>query len=45
MTMHTFVTIAAMIAILAAHVLTMMELRPRGGEAKKQAEPKSGEML
>jgi hypothetical protein len=33
--MHTFVTIAAMIAIFAAHVLMMVELRPRGGDTSQ----------
>lgn len=32
--MHAFVTIAAMTAIFAAHVVMMMQLRPRGGEGK-----------
>ncbi|HEY7978806.1 MAG TPA: hypothetical protein VID67_11460 [Rhizomicrobium sp.] len=44
--MHALVTIAAMIAIFAAHVLMMVELRPRGGEAKdKTTEAKLGETL
>ena len=42
--MHAFVTIAAMIAIFAAHVLMMVELRPRGGDDKK-TEANLGETL
>ena len=43
--MHAFVTIAAMTAIFAAHVLMMVELRPRGGDGVKDqiAETKFGE--
>jgi hypothetical protein len=33
--MHAFVTIAAMTAIFAAHVVMMVELRPRGRGAPK----------
>lgn len=40
--MHAFVTIAAMTAIFAAHVVMMVELRPRGGAA---AEDKDTETL
>lgn len=44
--MHAFVTIAAMAAIFVAHVVMMMELRPRGGDVKdKPAETKLGENL
>ncbi len=43
--MHAFVTITAMIAIFAAHVLMMVELRPRDGGAKDTTETKLGETL
>lgn len=45
--MHAFVTIAAMTIIFAAHVVMMVELRPRGGEVaeSKDAETKLGENL
>ena len=45
--MHAFVTIAAMTAIFAAHVLMMVELRPRGdGAARdKNTETELGEKL
>jgi hypothetical protein len=44
--MHAFVTIAAMAAIFAAHVLMMLELRPRGGEAPKDTDAETfGEKL
>ena len=43
MTMHALVTIGAMVAIFAAHVLMMVELRPRGGEARKNSRTKLGE--
>jgi hypothetical protein len=45
--MHAFVTIAAMTAIFAAHVVMMVELRPRGGSDVKDqpAETKLGENL
>ncbi|HSM95132.1 MAG TPA: hypothetical protein VLT91_03750 [Rhizomicrobium sp.] len=42
---HAFVTIAAMTAIFAAHVLMMFELRPRGGVKDRIAETKFGEDL
>jgi hypothetical protein len=40
--MHALVTIAAMTAIFAAHVVMMVELRPRG---RKVAEDKDTETL
>lgn len=40
--MHAFVTIAAMTAIFAAHVVMMVELRPRSGGA---AQNKNAEAL
>jgi hypothetical protein len=40
--MHAFVTIAAMTAIFAAHVVMMVELRPRG---RKAGEDKDKETL
>jgi hypothetical protein len=44
--MHALVTVAAMTAIFAAHVLMMVELRPRGGKAAKDKDPEtSGEKL
>ena len=44
--MHAFVTVAAMTAIFAAHVVMMVELRPRGGEAVKDKDAEtSGETL
>ncbi|HEY4126392.1 MAG TPA: hypothetical protein VGM36_17325 [Rhizomicrobium sp.] len=44
--MHAFVTIAAMIAIFAAHVVMMVELRPRGGNAAQHKDVEtSGETL
>jgi hypothetical protein len=44
--MHAFVTIAAMTAIFAAHVVMVVELRPRGGEAPKSKDTEtSGEKL
>jgi hypothetical protein len=43
--MHAFVTIAAMAAIFAAHVVMMMELRPRDDVKDKPAETKLGENL
>lgn len=43
--MHTIITIAAMAAIFAAHVVMMMELRPRGDETKHKTETKLGETL
>jgi hypothetical protein len=45
--MHAFVTIAAMTAIFAAHVVMMMELRPRGGESMQdnKIETNPGETL
>ena len=43
--MHAFVTIAAMTAIFAAHVLMMVELRPRGAARDKNTETELGEKL
>jgi hypothetical protein len=44
--MHALVTIAAMTAIFAAHVVMMVELRPRGGEAPQDNDTEiSGENL
>lgn len=44
--MHAFVAIAAMTAIFAAHVVMMVELRPRGGDVKdKPSETELGEKL
>jgi hypothetical protein len=43
--MHAFVTIAAMVAIFAAHVVMMVELRPRGGARRDKTETKLGETL
>jgi len=42
--MHAFVTIASMIAIFAAHVVMMLELRPRATNDNKTETP-SGEIL
>jgi hypothetical protein len=43
--MHAFVTIAAMTIIFAAHVVMMVELRPRGDQRMQdgKTETKSGE--
>lgn len=38
--MHTVFSAAVMAAILAAHVLMMVELRPRGGEALQDEKQK-----
>ena len=45
--MHDFVTIAAMTAIFAAHVVMMVELRPRDAKASQdtKTETKPGETL
>ncbi|MGN6150090.1 MAG: hypothetical protein ACTHPD_16265 [Rhizomicrobium sp.] len=44
--MHAFVTIAAMTAIFAAHVVMMVELRPRDRETAKDKDAETlGENL
>jgi len=44
--MHTVVTVAAMTAIFAAHVLMMLALRPRRDDAKQiETETTLGETL